>query len=253
MEVSLPQRSHLLRLPPGPTRFLATVLPISDEVNALLIRVLDVDWRRRLTVTEMKEYVKRIDNFYYDDVVFEGSMARCTWEFGMDVESDAGESQQAEVVEVPKTNASVSRWSPDPGSAVTETPATSKQRERRSRRGGFFRDHIRLTFPRQNDSSRREAALAFSPPSPSTKPPALSTNNMVEAVSYGDTSGPITTNNVEQKSDTDRPPEADHVVSQLKNKIRLKELSDLERDQAQSYADILDAVQYSIKSVLQSI
>jgi hypothetical protein len=61
----------------------------------------------------MKEFVKRIDNFYSDDVVFEGSMARCTWELGMDVGSDAGESQQAEVVEASKTNASVSRWSSD--------------------------------------------------------------------------------------------------------------------------------------------
>ena len=69
-------------------------------------------------------------------------------------------------------------------------PATSKQRgERKSRRGGFFRDHIRLTFPRQSDSSQRETALAFSPPSPSTKPQSLSTNNMAEVVSYGDTSG----------------------------------------------------------------
>jgi len=96
-----------------PTRFLPTVLLISNEVNALLVRVLDVDWRRRLAVTQMKEYVKRIDNFYPDDVVFEGSMARCTWELGMDVGSDAGESQQAEVVEASKTNASISRWSSD--------------------------------------------------------------------------------------------------------------------------------------------
>ena len=79
-----------------PARFLPTVLPISDEVNALLVRVLDIDWRRRLTVTEMKESVKQIDNFYSDDVVFKGSMARCTW-----------------VVEASKTNASVSQWSPD--------------------------------------------------------------------------------------------------------------------------------------------
>ena len=42
----------------GPTRFLPTVLPISNEVNTLLVRVLDVDWRRRLTATEMKETVK---------------------------------------------------------------------------------------------------------------------------------------------------------------------------------------------------
>ena len=76
---------------------------------------------------------------------------------------------------------------------------------------------------------------------------------MAEAVSYGDTSGPITTNSAEQKSDTDQSPEVDHVVSLIKNKIGLKQLPDMERDQAQRYADILDAVQYSIKSMHQSI
>lgn len=29
-----------------PTRFLPAVLPVSDEVNGLLVRVLDVDWVR---------------------------------------------------------------------------------------------------------------------------------------------------------------------------------------------------------------
>jgi serine/threonine protein kinase len=95
-----------------PARFLPTVLPISDEVNELLVRTLEVDWRKRLTLSEMKEIVKTIDNFYSDDAVFEGSMARCTWELGMDVGSDAAESQQAETVEAPKAeNSSISRWS----------------------------------------------------------------------------------------------------------------------------------------------
>ena len=40
-------------------------------------------------------------------------MARCTWELGMDVWSDAGGSQQADVVEASKTNVPVSRWSSD--------------------------------------------------------------------------------------------------------------------------------------------
>ena len=107
-----------------PTRFFSTVLPISDEVDVLLVHVLDVDWRRRLTVAEMKEYVKRIGDFYSDDVAFEGSAAHFTWEPGMNVGSNTEESLQAEVIEVPKTNASVPRWSSDPGSAVKKTPAT---------------------------------------------------------------------------------------------------------------------------------
>ena len=69
--------------------------------------------RRRLTVTEMKESAKCLNDFYFDDEVSESSMAHRTWEFGMDVGSDAGESQQAEVVKVSKTSASISWWSLD--------------------------------------------------------------------------------------------------------------------------------------------
>ena len=69
-------------------------------------------------------------------------------------------------------------------------PPTSKQRgERKSRRGGFFQDHLQLSFPRRSDSSQHEGILVFSPSSPSPEPQTLSTNNMAEVVSYGDTSG----------------------------------------------------------------
>ena len=44
-----------------PTCFPPTVLPISDEVNTLLVRILNADWKYP-TVTEMKEHVKQIDN-----------------------------------------------------------------------------------------------------------------------------------------------------------------------------------------------
>ena len=50
-------------------------------------------------MTEIKESVKLIGKFYCDDIVFEGRLARCTWKLGMDAGSDAGESQQAEVVD----------------------------------------------------------------------------------------------------------------------------------------------------------
>jgi hypothetical protein len=46
-------------------------------------------------VTEMKESVKRIENFYSDGAVFQGSMARCTWELGMDIWGDVGESRSS--------------------------------------------------------------------------------------------------------------------------------------------------------------
>lgn len=99
-------------------------------------------------------------------------------------------STSSQEYDTPSSSSSVSTFFTPSKPIDIPSPATSKQRgERKSRRGGFFRDHIRLTFPRQSDSSQRETALVFSPSSPSTKPQALSTNNMAEVVSYGDTSG----------------------------------------------------------------
>ena len=72
-----------------PAHFLPTVLPISQEVNALLVRVLHVDWRHRMTLNEMRQELKEIENFYSPDVLFEDSMARCPWEVGVDVEHDS--------------------------------------------------------------------------------------------------------------------------------------------------------------------
>ncbi|KAI0087363.1 kinase-like domain-containing protein, partial [Irpex rosettiformis] len=46
-----------------PLHFLPTVLPISQEVNALLVRVLHVDWRHRMTLHDMRQAVKDIQSF----------------------------------------------------------------------------------------------------------------------------------------------------------------------------------------------
>lgn len=70
-----------------PNGFLPTVLPISPEVNEILVRMLDVDWRERSTLREVRYAIEGINNFYSDGVVFEGSMARCPWESGMDIDS----------------------------------------------------------------------------------------------------------------------------------------------------------------------
>lgn len=78
-----------------PSRFLPTVLPISDEVNALLVRTLAVDWRHRISLRDMRIVVKSIRNFYSDDVLFEDSMARCPWEAGIRVEEDEEEVEES--------------------------------------------------------------------------------------------------------------------------------------------------------------
>ena len=55
------------------------------------------------------------------------------------------------------------------------------------------------------------------------------------------------------KFDTARSTEVDHVLSLFGGKDGFKQLLQLESDQAQHYADILDEVRYPIKLVLQLI
>ncbi|KAK2461271.1 hypothetical protein APHAL10511_006798 [Amanita phalloides] len=69
-----------------PLNFLPSVLPISPAVNDILVRVLDVDWRRRLTLRQLRRAIENLDTFYADGVVFEGSLARCPWEVGVDLD-----------------------------------------------------------------------------------------------------------------------------------------------------------------------
>ncbi|EIN08476.1 kinase-like protein [Punctularia strigosozonata HHB-11173 SS5] len=76
----------------SPHNFLPTVLPISDELNDVLIRTLEVDWRKRITLRELRRQIRLIDSFYSEDAIFEGSMARCPWEAGVDLDSESEES-----------------------------------------------------------------------------------------------------------------------------------------------------------------
>ena len=343
----------------------------------MLVRISDVDWRRRPTVTKIKECIKQIDNFYSDDVVFEGGIAPCTWELGIDVGSDTGESHQAEVIEAPKTNASISRWSSDSkydSSAVFSTYSVGQEAGWRPSVSNDETCGVELSMRspssllRTRSQTSRSSQSTWSIPSPSASPSldslpltpddtgaafayyrhsvamksdaslptctamgafaielslsarlftdfikasvrgcarydmeetdaemrdkladspfiqvdstsqvtssdrdspilrgsytlsapfdlkAKSSENTNDPNSVFSTSKwPSGNDDTERKSDIDRSPEADHVVFLLKEKIGLKQLPDLERDQAQNYADILDAVQYSIKSVLQQI
>lgn len=78
----------------NPRGFLPTVLPISSEVNAILVRMLDVDWRHRMNLKELREAIEDVTTFYSEDAVFEGSMARCPWE-SMEVDVDLEESEES--------------------------------------------------------------------------------------------------------------------------------------------------------------
>jgi serine/threonine-protein kinase ULK1 len=82
----------------NPTGFLPTVLPISPELNDLVVRMLALDWAERITLEELREAIEEVDFFYSEGVVFDGSMARCPWEVGMDIDGDSNTSE-AEVEE----------------------------------------------------------------------------------------------------------------------------------------------------------
>ncbi|KAF8637906.1 hypothetical protein AX17_002529 [Amanita inopinata Kibby_2008] len=76
----------------GPHNFLPTVLPISPELNEILMHVLEIDWRKRMTLRQLRRAIEDLDSFYSDDVVFEGSLARCPWEVGYDLHENSDDS-----------------------------------------------------------------------------------------------------------------------------------------------------------------
>ena len=58
-----------------PRNFLPSALPISEELNDVLVQVLAIDWKKRLSLSKFREAVKSIRTFYSDQVVFEGNLA----------------------------------------------------------------------------------------------------------------------------------------------------------------------------------
>ncbi|EGN92876.1 hypothetical protein SERLA73DRAFT_146503, partial [Serpula lacrymans var. lacrymans S7.3] len=96
-----------------PLNFLPTVLPISLEVNDILTRMLEVDWRQRSTLAEVRKAILAVDQFYAEGVIFEGSMARCPWELDVEIESDSDSSTKGETVEPEVQEELRSFWSKD--------------------------------------------------------------------------------------------------------------------------------------------
>ena len=97
-----------------PINFLPSVLPISAEINAILVRMLDVDWQERLTLHEVRYAIEDVTNFYSEGVVFEGSMARCPWEAGMEIDNASSSSGPEDVgPQSPPTQSISSEFSKD--------------------------------------------------------------------------------------------------------------------------------------------
>lgn len=97
--------------------FLPQVLPISNALNKVLVKALDISWEvremfgveglaqgvARIARQSDEEHLSRSLSFgkakpgmYAPDVVFEGGMARCPWEVGMHIPSGSGSSDGQE-------------------------------------------------------------------------------------------------------------------------------------------------------------
>ncbi|TFY58587.1 hypothetical protein EVG20_g8091 [Dentipellis fragilis] len=98
-----------------PTNFLPSVLPISAEVNEILLQTLDVNWQSRITLRELRHAIKRVQSFYAEDVVFEGSMARCAWEAGIDITGESSPEEPRADLPLPRPEPEEpkSAWSTD--------------------------------------------------------------------------------------------------------------------------------------------
>lgn len=78
--------------------------------------MLEVDWRRRITLSEVRAAIQQVDHFYAEGVIFEGSMARCAWEIDVDIDSDSDSSAPGEPTD--QLEEPHSRWSKDSDSEM---------------------------------------------------------------------------------------------------------------------------------------
>ncbi|KAF4583431.1 hypothetical protein EYR38_002182 [Pleurotus pulmonarius] len=94
-----------------PQNFLPTVLPISPEINAILVRMLALDWRQRMTIPELRMALSEVDSFYSEDVIFDGSMAKCVWEAGVQISEDSTMRESTTGEHVSQATDLKSHWS----------------------------------------------------------------------------------------------------------------------------------------------
>jgi len=67
-----------------PDNFLTSALPISDELNDVMVWILKTDWTARMSLIDFRDAVESIGTFYAGNVVFEGSLALYPWETGVE-------------------------------------------------------------------------------------------------------------------------------------------------------------------------
>ncbi|GLB44014.1 putative protein tyrosine kinase [Lyophyllum shimeji] len=170
-----------------PVGFLPTVLPISSEVNDILVQMLEVDWRERMTLHEVRQAIEDVRTFYSDGVIFEGSMARCPWESGMDIDSDSSEDTK-ESSPPPKSEGVdfVSHWSKDSTSDIVFA---------RNQSAGSIAEYSTFGDPWTAYSSSSATKAVESPSSSIAWLPRSGTP--VSPVSSGTSSLPVTPNSID--------------------------------------------------------
>jgi hypothetical protein len=90
-------------------------------VNEILLQTLDINWRNRISIPELRGAIKEVSTFYADDVVFEGSMARCSWEAGIDI--TGGSQPEDDAFDLPPQEEPKSGWSTDSADLVFAAPS----------------------------------------------------------------------------------------------------------------------------------
>ncbi|KAG5646737.1 hypothetical protein DXG03_002419 [Asterophora parasitica] len=109
-----------------PLGFFPSVLPVSLEINDILIQMLHVDWTQRATLPEIRQQMEDITSFYAPDVVFDGSQARCAWEARADSVDKVTSLRAATKLPAPVPEPK-SRWSDDSASNVDLMPPASRE------------------------------------------------------------------------------------------------------------------------------
>ncbi|KAL0960038.1 hypothetical protein HGRIS_011686 [Hohenbuehelia grisea] len=140
-----------------PDHFLPSVLPLSDEANAILTRMLELSPRKRMPISEIREVIEDIETFYADDAVFEGSMARCSWEAGIDLDaastmkdevsnssSDSHNADSIVDVQTPQSSDLKSHWSKESTSDIVFAKQTTSYDSAFS---GHWRGHLSNSDP----------------------------------------------------------------------------------------------------------
>lgn len=86
-----------------------------------------------MTLSEVRSAIEGIDSFYSEGVAFEGSMARCSWEVGVDIESESDESAKGEPEELPQQEENKSDlksyWSRDSDSEMAYTSPSAETQQ----------------------------------------------------------------------------------------------------------------------------